>query len=95
MLGQRGVVPLAHQPGQHRSLAPEQRPAVASRLRLAPALAARRLEPARQRPLANLEAPRHLGLAALPGLTGGEHALAKIGGVGAWHRSPSGVVNSA
>jgi hypothetical protein len=82
-------------PSPHRSLAPDQRPAACRHLRLAPALGTRRPEPARQRPLADSEAPRDLGLAALAGLVGGEHALSKVGGAGARHRSFSDVVNPA
>src|ERR671916_1236521 len=93
ILGQRGVVLLAHQLDQHRRLASDQPPAAGRHLRPAPALALRRPEPALQRPFADPKAPRHLGLAALAGLTGRERSLAQVRGIGARHLSSSGMVN--
>src|SRR3954449_12057519 len=68
VLGQGGVVPLRHQPGQRLPLAAEGCPATAARLGGAAPLLAGELEPARERALADPVGPRDLGPAALAGL---------------------------
>src|SRR4029453_16156195 len=88
VLGQGGVVPLGDQPGQHLARTPDRHPPASRRLRPTSALGAGRPEPARERPLADPEAPRDLGLAALTSLVGGEHTLAKVRGAGVRHRRP-------